>query len=106
MIPCRETTRWDARILWVSLRSTPRLNLDFSLREKSFVSFQFSVVRFQSSARSRRGKWKLNVTNLKILPGMGKIELSAGSPGWGTRGKHKLGRYIFILTALPATVTI
>ncbi len=21
---------------------------------------------------------------------MGKIELSAGSPGWGTRGKHKL----------------
>ena len=36
------------------------------------------------------GEWKLNVTNLKILPGMGKIELSAGSPGWGTRGKHKL----------------
>ncbi len=21
---------------------------------------------------------------------MGKMELSAGSPGWGTRGKHKL----------------
>ena len=53
-------------------------------------SFQFSVVRFQLSARSCRGEWKLNVINLEILPGMGKIELSAGSPGWGTRGKHKL----------------
>ena len=31
-----------------------------------------------------------NVANLRILPGMGKIVLSAGSPGWGTRGKHKL----------------
>ena len=32
------------------------------------------------------GEWKLNVTNLRILPGMGKIEFTAGSPGWGTRG--------------------
>ena len=28
--------------------------------------------------------------DLRILPEMGKIVLSAGSPGWGTRGKHKL----------------
>ena len=29
-----------------------------------------------------------NVADLRILPGMGKIVLSAGSPGWGTRGKQ------------------
>ena len=84
MIPCRETTRWDARIPWVSLRSTPRLNLDFSLREKSF---QLGVVSSRFASRSCRGEWKLNVTNLRILPGTGKIKLTAGSPEVGTRGK-------------------
>ncbi len=32
------------------------------------------------------GAWKFNVTNLSILPGMGKIELTADSPEVGTRG--------------------
>ena len=63
-------------------------------------------VRFQISLRSRRGGWKAprvstrkhswrvavalpgSVTNLRILPGMGKISLTAGSPEWGTRGKR------------------
>ena len=35
MIPCRETIRGRARGPGVSLRSTTRLSLDFSLREKS-----------------------------------------------------------------------
>ena len=34
------------------------------------------------------GELPLNVTNLRILPGMGKIELAAGSPEVGTRGKR------------------
>ncbi len=38
--------------------------------------------------RSCRGEWKLNVTDLRILPGMGKIKLAAGSPEVGTRGKR------------------
>ena len=57
-------------------------------RQFSVVSSQSSVFSFQFASRSCRGEWKFNVTNLKILPGTGKIELSAGSPGWGTRGKQ------------------
>ena len=34
------------------------------------------------------GELPLNVTNLRILPGMGKMELAAGSPEVGTRGKR------------------
>ena len=34
------------------------------------------------------GELPLDVTNLRILPGMGKIEFTAGSPGWGTRGER------------------
>ena len=47
---------------------------------------QLSVVSFQFTSRSCRGEWKFNVTNLRILPGTGKIELTAGSPEVGTRG--------------------
>ena len=36
----------------------------------------------------RAGELPLDVTNLRILPGMGKIEFTAGSPGWGTRGER------------------
>ena len=36
--------------------------------------------------RSCKGEWKLKVTHLRILPGTGKIELTAGSPEWSTRG--------------------
>ena len=56
--------------------------------QSSVFSFQLSVVSFQSSLRSCRVEWKFNVTNLKILPGTGKIELTAGSPEVGTRGKR------------------
>ena len=49
---------------------------------------QLSVVSFQLSSRSCRVEWKFNVTNLRILPGTGKIELTAGSPEVGTRGKR------------------
>ena len=37
---------------------------------------------------SRVGAFPGNVTNLRILPGMGKMELAAGSPEVGTRGKR------------------
>ena len=35
-----------------------------------------------------RDECKLNVTNLRILPGMGLIELATGSPEVGTRGER------------------
>ena len=40
-----------------------------------------------------RGVREGNVTNLRILPGMGKIKLTAGSPEWGTRGTQALPHY-------------
>ena len=49
---------------------------------------ELSVFSLQLSSRSCRGEWKFNVTNLRILPGTGKIELTAGSPEVGTRGKQ------------------
>ena len=73
----------------VSLRSTARLNLDFSLREKSC---QRVAVGAAGRAPALRvvdpGELPLNITNLRILPGMGKIKLTAGSPEVGTRGKR------------------
>ena len=39
------------------------------------------------------GCYRHNVTNLSILPGMGKIKLTAGSPEWGTRGTQALPHY-------------
>ena len=41
-----------------------------------------------ANQRSDRGEWKLKVADLRILPGMGKIKLTAGSPEVGTRGKR------------------
>ena len=46
-----------------------------------------------ANQRSDRGEWKLKVADLRILPGMGKIKLTAGSPEWGTRGKRDLPHY-------------
>ena len=43
MIPCRETIWGRFRGPGVSLRSTARLNLDFSLREKIFVILRVAV---------------------------------------------------------------
>ena len=45
MIPCRETIWGESAVRGVSLRSTPRLNLDFSLREKSCQFSDFSCRR-------------------------------------------------------------
>ena len=68
-------------------------------------------VSFQISLRSSRGGWNAarvstrkhswrvavaflgNVTNLSILPGMGKMSLTAGSPEWGIRGTQALPQY-------------
>ena len=68
-------------------------------------------VSFQISLRSSRGGWKAarvstrkhswrvavafpgNVTNLRILPEMGKMSLTAGSPEWGIRGTQALPQY-------------
>ena len=68
-------------------------------------------VSFQIVACSSRGGWKAprvstrkhswrvavalpgSVTNLSILPGMGKMSLTAGSPEWCTRGKQALPQY-------------
>ena len=60
MIPCRETIRGRSRSPGVSLRSTPRLSSDFSLREKScqrtVVSFQFLDFRCQRVAVGAPGR--------------------------------------------------
>ena len=73
---------------FASLNATAKFGFFPAGKELSVFSLQFSVFSLQLSSRSCRGEWKFNVTNLKILPGTGKIELTAGSPEVGTRGKR------------------
>ena len=81
-----------ARSPGVSLRSTARLNLDFSLRENSFSEIVSRSCRGAwegaRDARASAGELPLNVTNLRILPRKGKMGVTAGSPEVGTRGKR------------------
>ena len=81
MIPCRETIWGRARGPGVSLRSTTRLSLDFSLREKS-SSLSARSCKGARVARAGAGELPLNVTNEP------KDFALKGQDG-GNRGQHR-----------------